>query len=279
MSLISLDRVPVTAASHALGRQAVAALYAELVLYPKPGLVSLVDSGAHDDMDATTFHKSLFTLRHYFVRIAAAGAVGLPFEVFPALGIAAEKRMMQAMGGINTHRGAIFLLGWLTAAAGWRQARGLDLQSVGLVETLLSQWGAGIANAGKQSSDSHGSRAVRRYGITGARDELLNGLPTLQEAVLPVLYGRGDSPSAKVQALFAAMERLDDTTLVHRGGPQGLAFVQAEAQAFLVAGGVDHPQWQERALALHRAFIERRLSPGGSADMVAAGCFVAGLQP
>src|SRR6476659_1942880 len=37
-----------------IGRAAVRALYTELALSPKPGLVSPLDSGAHDDMDMTT---------------------------------------------------------------------------------------------------------------------------------------------------------------------------------------------------------------------------------
>ena len=38
-----------------IGRAAIRALHTELLLYPKPGLVSAVDNGAHDDMDAGTF--------------------------------------------------------------------------------------------------------------------------------------------------------------------------------------------------------------------------------
>ncbi len=265
--------------SHTLGRAVVRALYTELILYPKPGLVSRVDSGAHDDMDATTFYKSLFALRHCFVQIAASGAHGAPFATVQAVGLAAERRMLWATGGVNTHRGAIFLLGWLTAAAGWRRWRGLPLDPAGLIETILSQWGQGIAAAGAVASPSHGRAAVGRFGVRGAREELLAGLPVLLEAVVPTLLARGPTnQTAQVQALFMAMATLQDTTLLHRGGLVGLERVQNAAQTFLDAGGVDHPGWRDKAVALHRLFITHRLSPGGSADMVAAGCFVAGLQ-
>ena len=59
-----------------IGRAAIRALYAELALHPKPGLVSPLDSGSHDDMDMTTFMRSLFALRGYYRDIAAAGARG-----------------------------------------------------------------------------------------------------------------------------------------------------------------------------------------------------------
>lgn len=99
------------ACAQRIGRAAIAALYDELALAPKPGLVSFVDSGSHGDMDATTFMRSLFALRHYFPRIAMQGAAGAPFASLEALGVMAETRMLQATGGINTHRGAVFTLG------------------------------------------------------------------------------------------------------------------------------------------------------------------------
>ena len=102
----------------AIGRAATLALYDELSLAPKPGLVTLVDSGSHDDMDAYTFMRSLFALRHYFGQIAEAGFDGADFAVLERLGIEAEARMLAATGGVNTHRGAIFMLGLLCASAG-----------------------------------------------------------------------------------------------------------------------------------------------------------------
>ena len=78
-----------------IGRAAIRALYAELALHPKPGLVSPLDSGSHDDMDMTTFMRSLFALRGYYRDIAAAGARGADFATLQALGIAAERRMLQ----------------------------------------------------------------------------------------------------------------------------------------------------------------------------------------
>src|SRR3954447_4581595 len=89
---------------------------------------------------------------------------------------------------------------------------------------------------------------------------------------------RGDVETALVQTLFAVMAELDDTNLLHRGGPKGLAFVRAQARAFLEAGGVAADGWRDRALALHRACIARRFSPGGAADMLAAAAFVHDLR-
>jgi triphosphoribosyl-dephospho-CoA synthase len=98
-------------------------------------------------------------------------------------------------------------------------------------------------------------------------------LPTLSRSL-----AQGHVEAALVQTLFAVMAELDDTNLLHRGGPEGLAFVRAQARAFLDTGGAVANGWRERAFALHRACIARRLSPGGAADMLAAAAFVHDLR-
>ena len=270
-------------ASAAIGRHAVRALLTELMLYPKPGLVSPVDSGAHDDMNLTTFVRSILALRSYFPAIAEAGAREAPFSELQRLGVDAERRMLAATGGVNTHRGAIFCLGFLAAAAGWRRARGLALDGDKLTETILRLWGAGVAESGRASSDSHGARVITRYGARGAREELLAGLPTLLGIALPALRDalkRGASQErASVQCLFAVMAELQDTNLLHRGGPEGLAFVQNAARRFLDRGGVFALDWRRRALDLHGDCVALHLSPGGAADCLAAAWFMRGLAP
>jgi triphosphoribosyl-dephospho-CoA synthase len=265
-----------------VGRAAIRALYAEVALYPKPGLVSPRDRGAHDDMDMGTFLRSLFALRGYFRDIAGAGAGGASFSELQALGNEAERRMLRATGGVNTHRGAIFSLGLLAAAAGGLLARRLSVQGDALGRFVADSWGADLRRAATGAPESHGSRAVRAHGVPGAREVAARGFPLLFRVALPVLDLTVseviDHEDVPVQCLFAIMAELDDTNLLHRGGREGLAFVKGEASAFLESGGIAHPQWRERALALHEACIARRLSPGGAADMLAAACFVRRLR-
>ncbi len=283
MSLRTLFISAEGADASAIGRLAIRALQRELELYPKPGLVSPIDSGAHDDMNATTFVRSLLALRSYFAAIAEAGARGASFAELRRLGVEAEKRMLAATGGINTHRGAIFCLGFLAAAAGWRRARGLDLAGHSLADAILELWGADVAEAARQASNSHGARAIRRYGARGAREELLTGLPTLLGVAVPALRAAlaqtGCAERASVQCLFAIMAELEDTNLLHRGGPKGLAFVRNAARRFLDTGGVQARDWRQRALDLHGDCVALHLSPGGAADCLAAAWFVLTLDP
>lgn len=104
----------------AIAALAVDCLAMEVAAWPKPGLVSRIDSGSHDDMDAGTFGRSADALRPHLAALAEAGAAGAGLARLRAIGVAAEADMLAATGGVNTHRGAIFGLGLLCAAAGVR---------------------------------------------------------------------------------------------------------------------------------------------------------------
>jgi len=264
-------------ALHGIGRLATLALYQELALAPKPGLVSFVDNGSHQDMDATTFMRSLFALRSYFPAIARAGAEGAPFAVLEKLGIEAEQRMLVATQGINTHRGAIFALGLLCAAAGRLAAQGGALAPAELRAALEENWGQALreraARAAAAPATSKGQRAAQAYGLRSAGQEAAEGFPVLWTVAWPALRqaraAGASREAALAHSLFATIAVLDDTNLVHRGGSEGLRFARAEANAFLQDGGALQAGWQDCARAIHGRFVERRLSPGGAADVIA----------
>ncbi len=276
-------RQPVATArfSANIARLAVRSLYAELAVYPKPGLVSLLDNGSHDDMDAATFLRSLFSLRHYFRRICMAGMAGMPFARLQQLGMDAETRMLRATGGINTHRGAIFSLGLICAAAGHAHAQGLPVSPASLRAALLIRWGRELdmhAISPEAKGNSHGMRVAALYAASGAREEGALGLPSVFEVGLPALQvalarGAGQH-SARVDAFFALMAHVSDSNVYHRGGPAGARIVRQRARSFIDMGGTAHPGWRDHALACHREFVSLRLSPGGAADLLDASCLV-----
>ena len=262
------------------------ASYREAALAPKPGLVTPSSQGSHGDMDFTTFVRSLQSLRAYFPAIAACGQHGPDFAPLQALGIAAESAMLAATGGVNTHRGAIFNLGLLCAAAGQLIADGEQPSASACCETVKMNWGAeilhGLSSPPAASQLSHGLVVARRYGSGGARQEAASGFPAALALGLPayrsVLAAHGDGELAATQALFALMSELDDTNLLWRGGQSGLAYGQRAASEFLAAGGVFASDWRDHAEAIDRDFIARRLSPGGSADLLGVTLFLAELD-
>jgi triphosphoribosyl-dephospho-CoA synthase len=265
-----------------LGRQAVRALYLELTLEPKPGLVSLRDAGSHADMDASTLWRSLFALRAYFPRMAFLGALGASMAELERCGREAEERMGRATHGVNTHRGAIFCLGLLCASAGAVLAQGESLSPEAIRSELMVRWGRALgeraATARRQPPSRNGQRVVRLHGLRGANDEAAEGFPVLFDVTLPALRTAFETSAgeraARVQALFATISVLDDTNLVHRGGMEGLRFAQAAAAEFLCAGGVLQEGWVEQAREVHTRFVARRLSPGGAADLLGCACWL-----
>jgi triphosphoribosyl-dephospho-CoA synthase len=261
----------------AIGRAATLALHDELALTPKPGLVTLVDNGSHADMDAHTFMRSLFALRRYFVQIAEAGGAGAAFPELERCGIVAEARMLAATRGVNTHRGAIFMLGLLCAAAG-AVARECDgpIDPARLRDALRRHWGAALAARSQRASTLPGGIAARRLGLRGASEEAALAFPVLFETAVPALakgLARGLSPRlARLDTLFHVMAVLDDSNLAHRGGMAGLRHAQDTARKFIDRGGAARAGGLADAHAIAGDFVARRLSPGGAADTLAAAC-------
>jgi triphosphoribosyl-dephospho-CoA synthase len=261
-------------AADAIGALAADCLIREVETWPKPGLVSHVDSGAHDDMDVDTLRRSAFVLAPFFTDLAAAGANGAGMDRLRAIGIAAEAAMRRETGGVNTHRGAIFGLGLLAAAAGFRARYGVVAALGGIV---MARWGEAIVG-GPVDLHSHGSLVARRYHAGGARAEAAAGFPSVYGVALPALAeGRrlaDDAEAARVHACMTLIAAVEDSNLLYRGGPAGLAYAQRAARAFLGSGGVGALDWRVRAAEMHDAFVAQRLSPGGCADLLAMALFV-----
>jgi triphosphoribosyl-dephospho-CoA synthase len=269
----------------AIAFQATHALLGELATWPKPGLVSPVDNGSHSDMDAELLQRSAEALRPFFEELARAGREQAPMRRLRSIGLRAEAGKLKATRGVNTHRGAIFGLGLLCAAAG-RVAELTEMRCLRVGRPLglevAQRWGEEILH-GPRSAGSNGSVAMRVHGAGGAPAEAAAGFPSVYEISLPALrLGRtlapDDPAAARVQACFALIARVRDTNLLHRGGREGARFAAEAAVSFLADGGVGSPTWRERAAAVHDEFVSRRLSPGGCADLLAMTLFVDVLE-
>jgi triphosphoribosyl-dephospho-CoA synthase len=261
----------------AIGDSAARCLVMELETWPKPGLVSHVDSGSHGDMFAGTFRRSAAAIKPYFQRLADAAVHGCGMGRLRIIGLEAEGVMLAATSGVNTHRGAIFGLGLLCAAAGAR-AGGLVDPELPLGDVVAQLWGANILD-GPVLLRSHGSEARRRFRAGGARLEAARGFPSVYRIGLPALrraarVNPNDAEAARVETCFALIASVEDTNLLHRGGLEGLRFARSATRHFIDNGGVRRPGWRTRAQSVHESFVARRLSPGGSADLLAMTLFV-----
>ncbi|MEB0044058.1 MULTISPECIES: triphosphoribosyl-dephospho-CoA synthase [unclassified Pseudomonas] len=257
---------------------AVDALIDEADLSPKPALVDRRGNGAHTDLHLGLMHASALSLWPAFKEMADAaiefGEVGVPLrEALGRIGREGEAAMLATTNGVNTHRGAIWALGLLVAAAA------LEPESVGA--SAVSVRAARLAlldDRHAPRSFSHGAQVAQRYGARGAREEAQLGFPSVTQRALPQLKrsrgaGHGEQ-NARLDALLAIMARLADTCVLYRAGEQGLHAMQSGAQAVLDAGGSASLAGRRRLHELDLQLIALNASPGGAADLLAACLFI-----
>jgi len=183
MSALIARQAP--SAAERLADLAVQALVDEADLSPKPGLVDRRGSGAHSDLHLGLMHASAQSLWPAFAAMADAarseGRVSQALrETLGQLGRDGEAEMLRVTAGVNTHRGAIWALGLLCAAAA--------LESDATAERIAIS-AAALARledpAAPRNPDSHGARVCRRYGVLGAREQAQHGFPAVIEHGLP----------------------------------------------------------------------------------------------
>ena len=249
-----------------IAQQATRALSDEVATWPKPGLVSHIDNGSHRDMDASVLLASIHVLNPFFAELARAGRQQAGMYPLRQIGLRAEAAMLAATGGINTHRGAIFGLGLLCAAAGATArlgTNGMLFSPTRLGRTVARRWGNEIRK-GPIPLFSHGTEALRRFGTGGARAEAIGGFRSIYDVGLPALrQGRAlavaHPSAARVHVCFALIAGVDDTNLLYRGGQAGARYAADAATTFLNEGGVSASRWRDRAARVHGEFVDRNL--------------------
>jgi triphosphoribosyl-dephospho-CoA synthase len=259
-----------------LASAAVQALIDEAELTPKPALVDRRGNGAHADLDLTLMVRSAQSLHAGFTAMAIAGADDSPTqtlrETLGRIGREAEKTMLTVTDGSNTHRGAIWVLGLLVAAAA-REGTHNPID-VATVAADISRHRDRFATL----SLSNGVRVKRWYGVHGARGEAADGFPHVVSVALPMLRQsrlRGNSEDvARLDALLAIMSSLDDTCLLHRGGDEALSVAKRGASETLAVGGAGTTAGRDHLRRLDCALLARNASPGGAADLLAATLFL-----
>ena len=263
---------------HDLAQVAVDCLIQEAELTPKPGLVDRRGGGAHDDMSLALMRTSAQALKPTFEHIARVcfgkkPDVAIRVEI-GRIGRDGEAAMYKATGGVNTHKGAIWTLGLLTAAVAMHSKRVTPHE---LTETAARLARIPDVNCPKITTESHGDKVKRLYQMQGAREEAANGFPHITSRGL--LCMRRDRASGlseqicSVHALLSIMSNLSDTCVLSRGGLEGLNCMQQGARSVLELGGLRTVQGQIAFAELDEMMARRKLSPGGAADLLAGTFF------
>lgn len=254
----ALSLVAEAAIPNVLARAASVALQGELDLTPKPGLVDRANSGAHRDMDYPMMMRSITALEPVFARLAEIAINGEPDAAdLQTIGIEGERRMLEATGGVNTHRGALFSIGLAVVAAARIHSLGRCL-TISAIRKMISS----IACRMPRSEGTHGDGVRKRYGIPGALEAARDGYPEAAHVA---------SMSDPHRMLLSLMSRIEDSNVWHRAGADGAAYVKTVSRQALKVSESEMPELLRQ---LDADFMARRISPGGAADMLALAFFL-----
>lgn len=279
--------VPPTTLPYIIAHLATQALQAELDTTPKPGLVDKDNNGAHRDMDYALMQRSIDTLHPYFVKLALLGCADtLPSHTaIRDAGIEAEKAMLSATNGVNTHKGALFSMGLAVVAAAHEERKiaaneeqilkernGGEDVLVSLQTTIKA-----LAASFPDTNGTHGSKAKLlskgTTAIKGALDNAREGYEMLFAEWLPFYIERRKERDAHTlhKTLLRIMCDLDDTNVIYRTDLATAEEVKQEARALL-------DNFSEAALKdMDRHYTTRNISPGGAADMLSLTIFIGSI--
>lgn len=261
--------VPPTTLPYIIAHLATQALQAELDTTPKPGLVDKDNNGAHHDMDYALMQRSIDTLHPYFVKLALLGcADALPTHTsIRDIGIEAEKAMLSATNGVNTHKGALFSMGLAVVAAAHEK-------NTDSLQTTIKALAASFPD----TNGTHGSKAKLlskgTTAIKGALDNAHEGYEMLFAEWLPFYIERRKERDAHTlhKTLLRIMCDLDDTNVIYRTDLATAEEVKQEARALL-------DSFSKAALKdMDRHYTTRNISPGGAADMLSLTVFIGSIQ-
>lgn len=295
--------VPPTTLPYIIAHLATQALQAELDTTPKPGLVDKDNNGAHRDMDYALMQRSIDTLHPYFVKLALLGcADALPSHTaIRDAGIEAEKAMLSATNGVNTHKGALFSMGLAVVAAAHEERKiaaneeqilkernGGEDVLVSLQTTIKA-----LAASFPDTNGTHGSKAKLlskgTTAIKGALDNAREGYEMLFAEWLPFYIERRKERDAHTlhKTLLRIMCDLDDTNVIYRTDLATAEEVKQEARALLDSFSKAHTaEDKEKRIAaellalkdMDKRYTARNISPGGAADMLSLTIFIGSIQ-
>ncbi|WZL73309.1 triphosphoribosyl-dephospho-CoA synthase CitG [Clostridiaceae bacterium 35-E11] len=265
---------------------AIKSMLYEVSATPKPGLVDRNNAGAHQDMDYYSFMASSAALGHTFYQCALEGLYfykkdfTLLLDALRPIGIEGERKMFEATGGVNTHKGLIFSLGMIAAAAGTIDSEGLasEINAKKICQRVM-EITKGISNRelGKNHQKqpiTYGERLFEKYGIKGIRGEIESGFITVRRYGLPMMKKLKKEKNIPindicVQVLLHLMTVTEDSNVLGRHNLNTLGYVQDAAKKVLRMGGIFTKEGRKNILDLDEVFIERNISPGGAADLLA----------
>ncbi|MGL5067789.1 MAG: triphosphoribosyl-dephospho-CoA synthase CitG [Sarcina sp.] len=254
------------------------AMLFEVSSYPSPGLVSPVSNGSHKDMNYYTFLGSISVLNKYMYEFALAGIqkdkIEDIFDDIRKVGLKAEIDMFEITKGVNTHKGMIFLMGITLSALAYGISMNCSFDKIqDIIKIMCRDLTSELKNIDFKSlkEKSHGEKLYLEYGFLGIRGEAEDGVPLAFNIGLNCYENCSDlsENDRLLQTLLKIMSECEDSTILHRKDLETLNYVKTKSKELLNMGGMYNSEMTKKLYELNEVFIEKNISPGGSADILA----------
>ena len=300
---IGYDSLPRSAASVCATQPSTASAYAAL---PSPGqpatAVAMQPDCAGESTQPTTAsaYATLPIPGQPATAVAmqpdcAGDAVSAVRKQLQRTGLALEQAMFAETGGINTHKGAIFIFAYLLGAAGrllhadhrslsvsggqHQLTAALCAEVQRLAAGSVAEWKTQLA---AKQHYTHGERMFLQYGCCGIRGEVEAGLPLVSrnaayleectQRLQQCTSGQLPQRDAHLYTLLHIIAENEDTNVLFRAGTAALRDLQTRCSAILNSG-LTGAALYHAVEELDAYCIQQHISPGGSADIFAAVLF------
>ena len=228
------------------------------------------------------------------------------------IGLEGEKTMFEITKGVNTQKGLIFSIGILAGAAGYLIAESRDEITPDLLCLTGKKIVKGITEKDfqnskqvpakqevskplpdieynqpikdlskyselKKNSLTTGEKLYKKHGIKGARGEAEGGFKSSLRALSILkthIENEWEFNLSLADTLIHIISETEDTNIPGRNSIETLSYAEDKCREFIKEGGVFREKGIDQLKKLDEDFIEKNISPGGSADILATTLFL-----
>nr|WP_315315007.1 citrate lyase holo-[acyl-carrier protein] synthase [Treponema denticola] len=245
-----------------LGNLTESSLLAELCRPLGFGCVTANSQGSHKDMDFLLMLKCIPLIGSAIKNLSGKDCES--FEALREYGKKQEKKLFELTGGVNTYKGALFLLLILNACTfriikEKKAFTDLSKEIANFSLPLKKDFELkACSSASLQAFNNLGSGGVRGLALSGFAEHFQNWLPLYKKT-----FSEGED---FVKIIVKMIETTCDTTIIKRKGEKALLEVQKKAQELLC---INYRTSQEASIKEFSAWCEKNnISTGGTADKI-----------
>ncbi|HHU56053.1 MAG TPA: hypothetical protein GXZ48_05145 [Acholeplasmataceae bacterium] len=247
------------------------AIYSELNLEYKFGLVTPSSSGSHRDMDYKLMEKAIGVILPGFENMFLIGFHGQDlnrvYKDGKKYGLFVEKEMFSVTSGINCYKGLIFILGLVVLSIGYTLANNLKYEDIFKNIKVMTK---DIFSETKYNT--FGEYAYEKYKFGGARAEAQSGLKSVQIAIKYLENYKEINDEALHMTLIEIIKNIDDTVMLKRAKELDKYHYYKNLVSQITSYDI------KIIKAVTGKFINNNISCGGAADILIAALFIHQLK-